>query len=92
MPPKRKQPSGGHDPSQPPPQQGRWLSATNTSLTPQERAQWNGFCEIESEPAFFNVMLREFGVKGARVQEVLHVEVGDDIGLDVVCCCGRQCH
>ncbi|ODM18330.1 hypothetical protein SI65_06201 [Aspergillus cristatus] len=36
--------------------------------------EWNGFCEIESEPAFFNVMLREFGVKGVKVQEVVSLE------------------
>ncbi|EAU31116.1 conserved hypothetical protein [Aspergillus terreus NIH2624] len=42
--------------------------------TPQEKAQWNGFCELESEPALFNVMLREFGVKGVKVQEVVSLD------------------
>ncbi|PWY65955.1 ubiquitin carboxyl-terminal hydrolase [Aspergillus sclerotioniger CBS 115572] len=35
---------------------------------------WNGFCELESEPAIFNVMLREFGVKGVKVQEVISLD------------------
>ncbi|CEJ56811.1 hypothetical protein PMG11_05529 [Penicillium brasilianum] len=39
-----------------------------------EKNSWNGFCEIESEPALFNVMLREFGVKGVKVQEVVSLD------------------
>ncbi|KAF7161682.1 hypothetical protein CNMCM6106_008835 [Aspergillus hiratsukae] len=39
-----------------------------------EKQRWNGFCELESEPAIFNVMLREFGVKGVKVQEVVSLD------------------
>ncbi|KAH8688890.1 ubiquitin C-terminal hydrolase 37 [Talaromyces proteolyticus] len=39
-----------------------------------ERQSWNGFCEIESEPSLFNVMLREFGVEGVNVQEVVSLD------------------
>ncbi|KAI2675821.1 hypothetical protein CBS147332_8799 [Penicillium roqueforti] len=39
-----------------------------------EKDSWNGFCEIESEPALFNVMLREFQVKGVKVQEVVSLD------------------
>ncbi|PYI10488.1 ubiquitin carboxyl-terminal hydrolase [Aspergillus sclerotiicarbonarius CBS 121057] len=39
-----------------------------------EKDGWNGFCELESEPAIFNVMLREFGVKGVKVQEVISLD------------------
>ncbi|KAF7164964.1 hypothetical protein CNMCM5623_009342 [Aspergillus felis] len=39
-----------------------------------ERQKWNGFCELESEPAIFNVMLREFGIKGVKVQEVVSLD------------------
>ncbi|CAI7575981.1 unnamed protein product [Penicillium glandicola] len=39
-----------------------------------EKDSWNGFCEIESEPALFNVMLREFGVKGVKIQEVVSLD------------------
>ncbi|KKK15638.1 hypothetical protein P175DRAFT_0512655 [Aspergillus ochraceoroseus IBT 24754] len=40
----------------------------------EEKKSWNGFCELESEPAIFNVMLREFGVKGVKVQEVVSLD------------------
>ncbi|EEH23385.2 hypothetical protein PABG_05596 [Paracoccidioides brasiliensis Pb03] len=43
-------------------------------LTPSDKANWHGFCEIESEPALFNVMLRDFGVKGVKVQEVVSLD------------------
>ncbi|KAL8785934.1 MAG: hypothetical protein Q9213_003083 [Squamulea squamosa] len=42
--------------------------------TNEDRSRWKGFCEIESEPAFFNVMLREFGVEDVRVQEVVSLD------------------
>ncbi|KAJ8112521.1 hypothetical protein OPT61_g5126 [Boeremia exigua] len=31
---------------------------------------WQGFCEIESEPAFFSAILRDMGVQGINVREV----------------------
>ncbi|KAF1956714.1 cysteine proteinase [Byssothecium circinans] len=31
---------------------------------------WQGYCEIECEPAYFNVILREIGVQGVTVREV----------------------
>ncbi|KAK5126230.1 hypothetical protein LTR85_010465 [Meristemomyces frigidus] len=46
----------------------------NASLTPPDRATWPGWVEMESEPAFFNVMLREMGVRGAKIQEVFSIE------------------
>ncbi|KAI9822920.1 MAG: hypothetical protein M1832_002945 [Thelocarpon impressellum] len=42
--------------------------------TQKDREDWMGFCEIESEPAFFNTMLRDFGVEGVKVQEVLGLD------------------
>ncbi|KAL8837371.1 MAG: hypothetical protein Q9170_002542 [Blastenia crenularia] len=42
--------------------------------TIEDRMRWKGFCEIESDPAFFNVMLRDFGVKDVRVQEVVSLD------------------
>ncbi|KAJ9647105.1 hypothetical protein H2199_002091 [Coniosporium tulheliwenetii] len=41
-----------------------------TEAMDAEKRAWQGFCEIESEPAYFNVMLKEFGVQGVKVQEV----------------------
>ncbi|KAI9773443.1 MAG: hypothetical protein M1840_007659 [Geoglossum simile] len=39
-----------------------------------DRLNWAGWCEIESEPALFSVMLREFGVKDVKVQEVFTMD------------------
>ncbi|KAL4951338.1 ubiquitin carboxyl-terminal hydrolase [Aspergillus filifer] len=47
------------------------------SATEDEKHSWSGFCELESEPALFNVMLREFGVKGVKVQEVFSLDEPD---------------
>lgn len=41
-----------------------------TSLEPPDRAVWPGWVEMESEPAFFNTMLKDMNVKGVKVQEV----------------------
>ncbi|KAK5133039.1 hypothetical protein LTR08_008244 [Meristemomyces frigidus] len=43
-------------------------------LAPPDRATWPGWVEMESEPAFFNVMLRDMDVRGAKVQEVFSLE------------------
>ncbi|KAH0562573.1 hypothetical protein GP486_002740 [Trichoglossum hirsutum] len=40
----------------------------------EDRMNWKGWCEIESEPAFFSVMLREFGIQGVKVQEVFTMD------------------
>ncbi|KAI2084935.1 hypothetical protein LOZ35_006717 [Ophidiomyces ophidiicola] len=46
----------------------------HTELMKVDKASWKGFCEIESEPALFNVMLEEFGVNGVKVQEVVSLD------------------
>ncbi|KAL9043719.1 MAG: hypothetical protein Q9214_003103 [Letrouitia sp. 1 TL-2023] len=43
-------------------------------ITEDDKREWKGFCEIESEPAFFNAMLKDFGVRGVKVQEVVSLE------------------
>ncbi|TDZ15211.1 Ubiquitin carboxyl-terminal hydrolase isozyme L5 [Colletotrichum sidae] len=45
-------------------------------LGPDELQEWEGWCEVESEPAFFNAMLREMGVLDVKVQEVFCIEEG----------------
>lgn len=35
---------------------------------------WQGFCEIESEPAYFSTILRDMGVRGVNVREVFAME------------------
>ncbi len=46
------------------------MSNGDGELLPPDRATWPGWVEMESEPAFFNVMLNEMGVQGVKVQEV----------------------
>ncbi|TVY43866.1 Ubiquitin carboxyl-terminal hydrolase isozyme L5 [Lachnellula occidentalis] len=43
-------------------------------LTDEERRNWTGWVELESDPALFNFILRENGVEDARVQEVLSLD------------------
>ncbi|KAH7095314.1 ubiquitin carboxyl-terminal hydrolase 2 [Paraphoma chrysanthemicola] len=38
--------------------------------TQLDKETWQGFCDIESEPAYFSVILREAGVQGVTVREV----------------------
>ncbi|KAL6703466.1 hypothetical protein ACN47E_009640 [Coniothyrium glycines] len=40
----------------------------------QTEAPWQGFCQIESDPAYFSVILREMGVRGVTVREVFTVD------------------
>ncbi|KAI6856828.1 hypothetical protein KC323_g7702 [Hortaea werneckii] len=46
----------------------------DASLAPPDRSTWPGWVEMESEPAFFNVMLREMGVQGVKVQEIYELD------------------
>lgn len=43
-------------------------------LPDDSKAQWQGWAEIESDPAFFNVMLREMGVRGVSVREIFSLD------------------
>lgn len=49
-------------------------STPSTPVNIDDKLNWNGFCEVESEPAFFNVMLKNFGVSGVKVQEVVSLD------------------
>ncbi|KAI6810191.1 hypothetical protein KC332_g14173 [Hortaea werneckii] len=46
----------------------------DASLAPPDRSTWPGWVEMESEPAFFNVMIREMGVQGVKVQEIYELD------------------
>lgn len=39
-----------------------------------DKNNWQGFCEIESDPAYFSVILREMGVENVTVREVLTMD------------------
>ncbi|KAG0647183.1 Ubiquitin carboxyl-terminal hydrolase isozyme L5 [Hyphodiscus hymeniophilus] len=43
-------------------------------VTDEERRTWPGWVELESEPTLFNHILREYGVKDVKVQEVFGLE------------------
>ena len=45
----------------------------NAAIT-QDKATWQGFCDIESDPAYFSVILREMGVRGVTVREVFTMD------------------
>ena len=42
-----------------------------------DRLTWPGWIEMESEPAFFNVMLKDMGVRGVKVNEVWSLDADD---------------
>ncbi|KAI1498430.1 cysteine proteinase [Biscogniauxia marginata] len=48
-------------------------------VSPDERKEYRGWVELESEPAFFNAMLRELGANDFKVQEVFGM---DEFTLD----------
>lgn len=49
-------------------------SSSNMSTDNFSKEAWQGFCEIESEPAYFSAILRDMGVQGINVREVLALE------------------
>ncbi|KAF2433821.1 ubiquitin carboxyl-terminal hydrolase, partial [Tothia fuscella] len=44
------------------------------AATDEEKKGWKGWVDIESNPSIFNVMLREFGVAGVKVQEIYSLD------------------
>ncbi|KAL2889997.1 Ubiquitin carboxyl-terminal hydrolase isozyme L5 [Ceratocystis lukuohia] len=53
---------------------GDLLAASLAPLTKKDLEQWKGWIEVESDPAFFNAILRDLGVKNVRAQEVLSLD------------------
>ncbi|KAF1946630.1 ubiquitin carboxyl-terminal hydrolase 2 [Clathrospora elynae] len=49
-------------------------SPADMPATAHDKETWQGFCDIESEPAYFSVILREMGVQGLTVREVLTMD------------------
>lgn len=54
--------------------QGDLNGDANHDLSPPDRETWPGWVEMESEPAFFNAMLKDMGVRGVKVHEVYSLE------------------
>ncbi|KAG9609667.1 cysteine proteinase, partial [Aureobasidium melanogenum] len=72
MPPKKKRRTNGADT----PQRSPPAEPTTPTID-----SWPGWCEIESEPAFFTTILKDIGVHDLRVHEVFGV---DDDALAVL--------
>lgn len=49
----------------------------DNALTPPDRNTWPGWVEMESEPAFFNAMLKDMGVRGVKMSEVWSLDDND---------------
>ena len=49
----------------------------DNTLTPPDRNTWPGWVEMESEPAFFNAMLKDMGVRGVKTSEVWSLDDND---------------
>ncbi|OIW26380.1 cysteine proteinase [Coniochaeta ligniaria NRRL 30616] len=45
-------------------------------MEPNELDKWKAWVELESDPAFFNVILKDLGVKDVKMQELFSVDEG----------------
>ncbi|KAE8858043.1 hypothetical protein PTNB73_09291 [Pyrenophora teres f. teres] len=52
----------------------RFPSPPEIPATAFDKETWQGFCDIESEPACFSVILREMGVQDVTVREVFSMD------------------
>jgi ubiquitin carboxyl-terminal hydrolase L5 len=50
-------------------------SPPDMPATTFDKETWQGFCDIESEPACFSVILREMGVRDVTVREVFSMDL-----------------
>lgn len=53
------------------------LTEDDATASGVDRETWSGWVEMESEPAFFNVMLKDMGVNGVRINEVWSLDDND---------------
>lgn len=52
------------------------IDETLAPMGPDELDQWEAWVELESDPAFFNVILQDLGVKDVKIQEIYSVDEG----------------
>ncbi|KAJ9134764.1 Ubiquitin carboxyl-terminal hydrolase [Pleurostoma richardsiae] len=52
------------------------LEESIAAIRDEEREDWQGWVELESEPSFFNVILRQLGVRDVKIQELFAVDEG----------------
>ncbi|KAK5995753.1 Ubiquitin carboxyl-terminal hydrolase 2 [Cladobotryum mycophilum] len=67
--------------SQPPNLPDNLLEEALKPLTSEDIEEWDGWIELESEPAFFNIILRDLGVKDVKAQEIFTI---DQTSLDIL--------
>ncbi|KAF4456593.1 hypothetical protein F53441_1337 [Fusarium austroafricanum] len=46
-------------------------------LSQEDIEDWEGWIELESEPAFFNIILRDLGVRNVKAQEIFTIDQGE---------------
>ncbi|KAI9670113.1 MAG: hypothetical protein M1829_004841 [Trizodia sp. TS-e1964] len=46
------------------------------AATDEDKSNWKGWCEIESDPAIFSTILQDLGVKGIKIEECLGTSEG----------------
>ncbi|KAF2714119.1 cysteine proteinase [Pleomassaria siparia CBS 279.74] len=52
----------------------RFPSPADQPASKHDQETWQGFCEIESNPEYFSVMLREMGVQGVTVRDLYSLD------------------
>ncbi|KAI9147849.1 ubiquitin carboxyl-terminal hydrolase isozyme L5 [Paramyrothecium foliicola] len=52
----------------------RPLEEALAQLCPEDIEAWDGWNEMESEPAFFNVILKDLGVQDVKAQEIFSID------------------
>jgi ubiquitin carboxyl-terminal hydrolase L5 len=50
------------------------LNEALAPLSQEDIEQWEGWIELESEPAFFNIILRDLGVRNVKAQEIFTID------------------
>ncbi|KAH6955057.1 hypothetical protein HG530_015823 [Fusarium avenaceum] len=50
------------------------LNEALAPLSQDDIEQWEGWIELESEPAFFNIILRDLGVRNVKAQEIFTID------------------
>ncbi|KAH8706793.1 hypothetical protein BGZ61DRAFT_350599 [Ilyonectria robusta] len=76
--PKRKASEAANHVTAPP---DKLLDEALAPLTSKDVQEWEGWIELESEPAFFNIILRDLGVKHVKAQEIFTI---DQDSLDIL--------
>jgi ubiquitin carboxyl-terminal hydrolase L5 len=50
------------------------LNEALAPLSQEDIEEWEGWVELESEPAFFNIILRDLGVRNVKAQEIFTID------------------